>query len=260
MVGGRGVWTRLEVLTSTASTNADVVRAAAAGAAEGLVVTAEEQTAGRGRLGRSWSTPPRAALAVSVLLRPPTVPLARWGWLPLLSGLAVLDAVREVAQVDARLKWPNDVLVEDRKLAGILAQRVPAGAGGSEGVVVGVGLNVTLGAAELPVPTATSLLLEGAAGTDREPLLRALLRALGARYQRWCACGGDVGPVSAGGDGTRAAYERMCSTLGREVRVSLPGGGEVVGTAADVDLDGRLVVVAADTRVVVGAGDVIHVR
>ena len=139
---------------------------------------------------------------------------AAWGWLPLLTGLAVLDAVH-VTGVDARLKWPNDILVGDRKLAGILAERVggptgddPGGEGVDRGaVVVGIGINVSLTPAELPVPTATSLLIEGAVRLDRDPLLRALLRALGRRYLSWRAAGGNVGAIRDGGTGPgRATY------------------------------------------------------
>ena len=269
-------WTDVQVTASTGSTNADVAAAARGGAPEGLVLAADEQTAGRGRLGRAWGTPPRAALAVSVLLRPAPVPPARWGWLPLLAGLAVLDAVH-VTGVDARLKWPNDVLVADRKLAGILAERIAgpdlAGVDGGSGgaVVVGVGINVSLTPAELPVPTATSLLIEGARRLDRDPLLRALLRALGRRYLSWRATGGNVGATRDGGDGTREAYVRACSTLGRTVRVDLPGGTVVTGRARDIDPDGRLVLDPHGTDdlpwarghagcLLVASGDVLHVR
>jgi BirA family biotin operon repressor/biotin-[acetyl-CoA-carboxylase] ligase len=280
-----GLWTSFELKTETGSTNADVVAAARAGAAEGLVVLAERQTAGRGRLGRVWQSPPRAGLAVSVLLRPgvararserseprsrerdagaadpaPEWPAPEWaaaptwrhGWLPLLAGLAVIDSITRVARLDASLKWPNDVLVQDRKCAGILAEVVP----GVGGVVVGIGLNVTVRAAELPSPEATSLALAGAASTDRDPLVRELLRALARRYERWRDATGD-----AEASGLRRAYLENCRTLGQDVRVTLPGGEELVGEAATVDDAGRLVVVDLDgVRHVVSAGDVLHLR
>src|ERR1700677_2706462 len=125
-----GLWRAVEVLASTGSTNADLLAQASAGAPEGTVLAAEEQTAGRGRLGRAWVSPPRAALTFSLLVRPHTVPVARRGWLPLLTGVAVASAVRAVAQVQAQLKWPNDVLADGAKgakgakLAGILAEAV----------------------------------------------------------------------------------------------------------------------------------------
>jgi BirA family transcriptional regulator, biotin operon repressor / biotin---[acetyl-CoA-carboxylase] ligase len=241
-----GLWRDVQVVAQTGSTNADLLGEARAGAAEGLVLVAEEQTAGRGRLGRAWSAPARAALTFSVLLRPHDVPPARRGWLPLLTGVAVATAVRDQAGVPATLKWPNDVLVAERKLAGILAEAH------GDAVVVGVGLNVTLSRAELPVPTATSLLIDDAASTDRAALLVAILTELAGRYQAWRAH-----PDAAE---LRAGYLRWCATVGREVRVELPGGTVLSGTAEDVDEVGRLVVRTPENLVRVGAGDVVHVR
>lgn len=241
-----GLYTDLRVTPETASTNADVAAAARAGAAEGLVVTAESQVAGRGRLGRAWSMPPRSGLAVSVLLRPgDAVSGAKLGWLPLLVGVAAVVAVRRIAEVDAVLKWPNDVLVDGRKLGGILVE-MHDGA-----LVAGVGLNVSLKEHELPVPTATSLTLAGAAHGDRDPLLRALLRGLADRYGRWRDAGGD--PVASG---LREPYLVHCATLGREVRLDLPGGRSVTGTADDIDPDGRIVVDGTPYA----AADVVHLR
>jgi BirA family biotin operon repressor/biotin-[acetyl-CoA-carboxylase] ligase len=238
-------WREITVVPHTGSTNADVAAAARAGAAEGLVLVAESQSAGRGRLGRSWTSPPRAGLATSILLRPSGVPVKRFGWLPLLAGVALAEAVRRVGQVDAVLKWPNDLLIGDRKCAGILCE-VHDGA-----AVVGFGLNTTLRADELPVPTATSLALAGAACSDREPLLRAVLRAIDDWYGRWCDAAGD-----AETSGLRAAYLFHCATPGRRVRVELPGGQAVEGAATDVDPDGRLIVDGRPYQ----AGDVVHLR
>ena len=257
-----GLWTALDIREQTGSTNADAAAAARAGTPEGLVVVAERQTAGRGRLDRRWESPPRAGLALSVLLRP-SVPASRLGWLPLLAGVALVESVRRQAEVEAVLKWPNDLLIEDRKCAGILAEAVPdAGpvaaqpAAGQPAVVVGIGLNVTLSEAELPRPDATSLLLAGAAHTDRDPLLRALLRELADWYERWSAVDGDPGA-----SGLREAYRLHCATLGRQVTLALPGGGALTGTASDVDGDGRLVVAGADGyRTAVAAGDIVHLR
>ncbi|MBO0868978.1 MAG: biotin--[acetyl-CoA-carboxylase] ligase, partial [Micromonosporaceae bacterium] len=177
-----GLWSALEMRDQTVSTNADVIEAARLGAAEGLVVVAERQTGGRGRLGRPWLSPARAGLAVSALLRPP-VPPSRYGWLPLLAGVALATVVRRLGELDAVLKWPNDLLVAGaggtgRKVAGILCEAAPDGS-----VVVGIGLNVTLAEEELPTPGATSLALAGSACTDRDPLLRALLRELAGGYR-----------------------------------------------------------------------------
>ncbi|MFI6760199.1 biotin--[acetyl-CoA-carboxylase] ligase [Micromonospora sp. NPDC050417] len=268
-----GLWTRLDVRAETGSTNADVVAAASAGEPEGLVVVAERQTAGRGRRGRSWQSPARAGIATSVLLRPgvPVVerdwagaPPATYGWLPLLAGVALVEAVTRVAElpdsVAAGLKWPNDLLLGAAKGAGILAEAVPAAVvGGPPAIVLGIGLNVTLRADELPTnPTglaATSLRLAGAAVVDRDPLLRALLRALADWYGRWRAAGGDVET-----SGLRAAYLRHSATVGQSVRVLLPAGDDLVGSAVTVDPEGRLVVSAADGEHRVAAGDVLHLR
>jgi BirA family biotin operon repressor/biotin-[acetyl-CoA-carboxylase] ligase len=240
-----GLWSDIVVTAETGSTNADVAAAARSGAAEGLVVVAERQTTGRGRLDRQWTSPSRAGLALSVLLRPKTDP--RWyGWLPLLAGVALVETVRRMGEVDAVLKWPNDLLIDERKCAGILAEAVPGG------VVLGIGLNVTLRQDELPVPGATSLQLAGAACTDRDPLLRALLRTLADRYEHWSA-----DPESGA---LPDAYRMHCATLGRTVRVSLPDGGVLTGTAVDIDEAGRLVVANPDsTRTNLAAGDVCHV-
>jgi BirA family transcriptional regulator, biotin operon repressor / biotin---[acetyl-CoA-carboxylase] ligase len=243
-----GLWRELAVVAETGSTNADVADAARAGAAEGLVVVAEHQRAGRGRAGRTWSSPPRAGLAVSVLLRP-AVPATRWGWLPLLAGVALADSVGRFAGVAAALKWPNDLLVADRKCAGILAEAV------GDRVVVGIGLNVTLRADELPTPSATSLALAGARTTDRAGLLLALLAALEEWYGRWRAAAGDAGTC-----GLRAAYLRACATVGQPVLALLPDGTELAGTASTVDSDGRLVLATPGGQRRLAAGDITHLR
>ncbi|HEX6919524.1 MAG TPA: biotin--[acetyl-CoA-carboxylase] ligase [Actinomycetes bacterium] len=243
-----GVWSRLEVVAETGSTNVDVAQRAAAGELSGLVLVAEAQTAGRGRLDRTWAAPPRSGLTFSVLLRPAGVPPARWGWFPLLAGVAVAAAVTLLGEVDARVKWPNDVLVGERKLAGLLSERV------GEALVLGVGLNVSARADEVPA-TATSLLLEGSPLVDRGPLLLAILRELGTAYDGFVRAAGD--PLASG---LRDTYRRSCATLGQEVRVQLPDERTVVGRAHDVDADGRLVVRSADGGHVVGAGDVVHLH
>ncbi|MCX4737080.1 biotin--[acetyl-CoA-carboxylase] ligase [Streptomyces antibioticus] len=251
-----GLWSDVRVVQRTGSTNSDLAALAVKGeAAEGAVLIAEEQTAGRGRLDRRWTAPPRSGLFFSVLLRPAEVPVARWGWLTLLTGVAVASGLARAAGVDTALKWPNDLLVtvggEERKAGGILAERA-----GEDGVVVGVGINVSLRADELPVPQAGSLALAGAAGTDRDPLLRAVLRSLEEWYGRWREAGGD--PAVGG---LQEAYAAGCATLGRSVRAELPGGRALVGEAVAVDGDGRLVIATADgVREPVGAGDVVHLR
>ena len=239
---------RVEILAETPSTNAVVAARARSGAAEGLAVTTEHQTAGRGRLDRGWAMPPRAALAVSALLRP-SVPAERWPWVPLMTGVAVVGAVRDLGY-DAGLKWPNDVLVRGRKLCGILVERVETPLGPA--AVVGIGLNTSLTAAELPVPTATSLALEGDAPVDRTEVLVLLLRHLTASYDTWRERPHELA----------ATYAQMSVTVGQRVRAELPGGSELVGVATGIDAQGRLEVLAdgeAGPRAV-GAGDVVHLR
>jgi len=239
-----GPWRRVDVVARTGSTNSDLLTRAAEGAEEGLILVAEEQDAARGRLDRRWSSPARAGLWFSVLLRP-SVPQARLSWLSLLAGLATVRAVQRIGGVEARVKWPNDVVVGDRKLAGILAERA-AGA-----VVLGIGLNVSTRTDELPVPTATSMIIEGAANTDRDPLLRAVLRELAVWYRRWDDAGGD-----ADASGLRDAYRDASATIGREVRADLPGGRRLTGLATDVDDLGRIIIGGEP----IGAGDVVHLR
>jgi BirA family biotin operon repressor/biotin-[acetyl-CoA-carboxylase] ligase len=256
-----GLWQAIEVTAATGSTNADLLAQASAGAPEGTVLAAEEQTAGRGRLGRAWVSPPRAALTFSLLVRPHTVPVARRGWLPLLTGVAVASAVRAVAQVQAQLKWPNDVLADGAKgakgakLAGILAEAV------GDAVVIGIGLNVSTAPADLPPPgpgalPATSLRMLGSRTLDREPLLTEILAGFERWYQAWRQAGGD--PERCG---LRAEYIRLCGTIGRSVRVERPAGQPLSGSAVGVDPDGRLLVRASSgTELAVAAGDVVHLR
>jgi BirA family transcriptional regulator, biotin operon repressor / biotin---[acetyl-CoA-carboxylase] ligase len=260
-----GLWRAVEVTDVTGSTNADLLARASCGAPEGLVLAAEEQRAGRGRMDRAWVSPPRAGLTFSLLVRPREVPPARRGWLPLLAGLSVAEAVHDVTGVHARLKWPNDVLAGagsaesakgPAKLAGILAEAA------GDAVVVGIGLNVSNGPAELPPPgagglAATSLAAEGWTRADRDSLLAGILAAFERWYRSWREAGGDADRC-----GLRAGYTQGCATLGRQVTVELPGGAEPLsGLAAGVDSDGRLLVRTSSGSVVpVASGDVVHLR
>lgn len=236
----------VHVTDETASTNADLAAAAREGAPEWTVHTTDHQAAGRGRLDRTFTMPPLTGIAVSVLVRPVEVPPVRWPWLPLVTGLAVVDAVREVG-VEAALKWPNDVLVDDRrKLCGILVERVETPDGPA--AIIGVGLNVALTAEDLPVDTATSLWLEGADTLDRTAILAVLLRCLRERLEQWR----DPARV----DELAQAYGAACSTIGRRVRVLRADGSDVEGDATGIDDSGRLVV----DGVPWSAGDVTHLR
>ena len=277
-----GLWREVRVVEETGSTNADLLAKARSGADEGLVLVAEAQTSGRGRMGRRWISPPRRALTFSVLLRP-TVPAGLLGWAPLLAGVAVASALQGTAGVDARLKWPNDVLVDGAKIAGILAERW------GNAVVIGTGINVLQRRGELPVPTATSLLVaQGAgvataqaagagpaaaraaevrgagpaqrptAGADmRERLLAAVLDELARWYRAWLD---QPQPGDADGCGLRGEYLRRSGTVGTVGSVMLPGGQTLTGTAAGIDAAGRLEIRTPSGLVQVSAGDVVHLR
>ncbi|SNR87883.1 BirA family transcriptional regulator, biotin operon repressor / biotin-[acetyl-CoA-carboxylase] ligase [Geodermatophilus saharensis] len=242
------LWRSLEVAEEVGSTNAVLAARATDDAPEGAVLVAEHQSAGRGRLDRTWVSPPRAGMTVSVLLRP-DVPAARRAWLPLLTGVALAEAVGEVSGVRTSLKWPNDLLAADGlKLAGILAEAT------GDAVVVGTGLNVTTRREELP-PTGTSLAVVLGAPVDRGTLLLAYLRGLERRYLAWTAALGD--PVASGLAGDYLAWS---STVGADVTVTLPDGADLAGTATAVDWDGRLVLQTAAGTVELASGDVQHVR
>jgi BirA family biotin operon repressor/biotin-[acetyl-CoA-carboxylase] ligase len=242
-------WARIEVVDETASTNADLL--ADTTAPDRSVRAAEHQRAGRGRFDRVWSSPPRAGLTFSARLYP-SVAMSQWGWLPLLAGVALNEAVGESTGVATVLKWPNDLLAagDERKLAGLLAQT------SGDAVVIGIGLNVDTAADELPVDTATSLVLSGAGSVDRTDLLIAILTRLDARCAQWADCAGDAAAC-----GLAAVYRAACSTLHRDVRISLGDGRTIEGRTVDIDLTGRLIVRAGDgSETPIGAGDVEHVR
>ena len=242
------LWRSLEVVEEIGSTNATLIEAAAADAPEGTVLVAEHQVTGRGRLDRVWTSPPRAGLTVSFLVRP-DVPASRRGWLPLLMGVALAESVAEVSGVLPSLKWPNDLLAGNGlKLAGILAESR------GDAVVVGTGLNVSTTADELP-DTGTSLSRITGATVDRAPLLLAFLRAVERRYRAWIDVLGD--PVSSG---LAQDYLNWSSTVGTEVAVTLPDGSTLEGVAQAVDWDGRLVVATPQGTVELASGDVRHLR
>jgi len=245
----RPPWTRLEIVATTASTNTDLV-AAAATTPSGSVLAAESQLAGRGRLDRTWTSPARLGLTFSVLLRP-RAPLSTWGWLTLLTGVAVCDAIAAHTGREPRLKWPNDVLYgpDELKVAGILAQVQ------GDAVVIGIGLNVNTAPEELPVPTATSLLAVTGQPVNRTELLCEVLGELGSRYQAWDEAGGDPGS-----GGLLADYRDRCATIGREVTVFQTDGREVRAKAVDGDDTGALVLMVDGERRLFAAGDVQHLR
>lgn len=240
---------RVAILDEAGSTNEVAAERARTGAPAGLVVATEHQIAGRGRLDRVWEVPPRAAVTFSMLVRPEAPPEA-WPWLPLLTGYAVHAALVDRVPT-LGLKWPNDVLVcddgGDRKLAGILVERIETGDGPA--AVLGVGINVSQSREELPVESATSLSLEVEGDPDRTEVLAGVLGSLDALM-----------PLLEDTESLRRAYCGECVTLGKRVQVAVPVGDPVEGTAVDIDPSGRLVVETAAGPVVVGVGDVVHVR
>lgn len=238
-------WRQIEVVASTGSTNADLADLARRGAASGTVLVSAHQSTGRGRFDRVWEAPPDTAAAISVLVRP-QAPLESWGWLSMVAGMAVTDALRSVAALDAGLKWPNDVLVDERKICGILSEVVQTGDGPA--AVVGMGVNIALTADQLPVPTATSVRLAGsdAAAT---PLVAGVLGAFDHWYAQWDA-----------GDSLAPAYRDRCLTIGLEVDVHVRPGQVVSGLATGVDDWARLIVDTPTGPQPFAAGDVVHLR
>lgn len=250
LTGPQGPWRALDVVTETGSTNADLLARCAAGEdIDGVVLLAEHQTAGRGRHGRHWVTPPRSQLALSVGVAADAVPTSGWGWLTLATGVAVADAIVDVLGLQVGLKWPNDVMVGDGKLAGILAEV----AAPRQLIVVGLGLNVTMTAEEAPDPAAVSLGMLGAAMIDRNIWADKVLRHLASRIAAWRAAGG-------ADDALQADYRRHSCTLGVRVRADLPGGQRVEGIAEAIDDTGRLVIDTGAGAVTVAAGDVTRLR
>jgi len=239
-------WTIRHVAV-TGSTNSDLARR---DTPDRTVLVAEQQTAGRGRLGRHWVAPAGSGLLFSAAVRVDGIPAARRAWIGALLGLAIVRGIDRVTGLAAALKWPNDVLIDDRKVAGLLAEAV------GDLVVVGAGVNVTTSAAELPRPDACSLASAGATDPDRTVLLAAVLRAFDDIVQSWTASGGEVL-----GTDLASEYRAACRTLGRRVRLDLPNGGHLVGAAVDVAADGSLVVDTDDgTRTSFAAADVVHLR
>ena len=250
-----GFWQRVDLVAETGSTNVDLAARARQGELPGTVLITDHQSAGRGRQGRTWTAPPGSGIAMSILVRPNDIDPSRWTWLSLLAGLAVADGVRRAAKLPAVLKWPNDVLINDRKFCGILSERVDTSEGPA--CVVGIGINVGLAEDELPVPTATSLAIAARERGDVQPsrtaVIATVLAAFELLYGRWEA--------QAGSDASLAAsYIERCETIGRQVRVLLSAERSVEGIADRIDEDGRLVVRTNSGSAVYGAGDVIHLQ
>ena len=244
------MWREVRWLDHTGSTNSDVAEEARRGGAEGLVVATLEQRAGRGRMDRTWVAPPGTSLAFSMLLEP-RAELPQWGWLSLLAGMAVHAAVEDLAAEPERvqLKWPNDVLIDGRKVCGILNQRVehPTGAR----AVIGIGVNLSIGEDQLPVPTATSLRIAGLREDPRE-LLTSILGHFQPFYEHWQGAG-ETGEI-------RDEYQRRCASVGTSLRIVVDERRTIEGIGCGVDEHGRLRVATASGTETFAVGDVIHAR
>lgn len=237
-------FTDVRWLASVGSTNTEVLAAAREGASEGLVMVADHQEAGRGRLGRSWVEPAGSGLLVSILLRP-DLDAGDRHLASVVVALAAADACAAEAGVEAVLKWPNDLLLGGDKLAGVLAEAVPGA------VVVGVGINVGWPQGVRLPPGATALDRHAANPVDRARLLVAMLESLDARRP---ALDHAQGRAAQAGD-----YRRRCATLGQAVRVDL-AGESFTGTAADITPEGHLLVDVGTCLRRVHAADVVHLR
>lgn len=245
-IRARAPYARVDYTQETGSTNAELVRAAGEGAPAWTAAVTEYQSAGRGRHGRVWTAPKSSQVTLSILIRPTAATLDRIGTMPLITGLALVDALGPDYPVT--LKWPNDVLIDGRKLCGILAEAASLGA--SPAIVIGLGLNVSLTEDELPVPHAISLELFSGEAVDRSELTISVLTALKARLTQWMN----------GSESLMADYREVCSSIGSEVRVILPGDKELLGTCVGVADSGLLQVESDGHLHELSAGDVTHLR
>lgn len=258
----RQIAPNLRFVAETGSTNTDLVTDAS-NSSDFQVLVAGFQTAGKGRSGRDWIAPQGSSLFVSVLLRPDGVEAKHFSWLPLLTGLAMTKTVSAMLPGKAvSLKWPNDVLVQDCKISGVLSELLAD----LTAVVVGAGLNVLQSKSELPIETATSLKVEGSTQDSLDQILATYLQNLKNLYSVWLVAGGD-----ANKSGLRQEVMSSCSTLGvsgsyragnKKVRAILPGEQELLGDAVGIDDTGRLIVQPTGGKevVAVAAGDIVHLR
>ena len=254
----REIGATLSIHEEVDSTNRILANLARAGAAHGTVVVAESQTAGRGRLGRPWISPRGVNLYASILLTTARASSAIT-WVPLLTAVAVVRAITTLSGLSPRVKWPNDVLVPrdggERKLAGILVEAISGSQAGEKAVVVGIGINVNMPAEAFPEslrPSATSLLIETGHSVARAPLLAALLGEMERLHNQL---------RDHGADGIAAAYQSLCDTLGKQVRIEMAGSGPIEGAAEGLAPDGALRLRTREGKILeIRTGDVVHLR
>jgi BirA family transcriptional regulator, biotin operon repressor / biotin---[acetyl-CoA-carboxylase] ligase len=232
---------RVSVVEVTGSTQDDLSQSVKKDATRsGTLLIANFQSSGRGRLDRTFSAPPSSALTLSFYLTP-HLDRAEWSFLPLLTGLSAISSLKNLdAGLRVSLKWPNDLLVNGRKLGGILVEAT------SDGVVIGIGVNVAMAQDQLPTKDATSLLLEDFAFLDRNLIAVELLNVFHDLYERWQA-----------GEDMRHLYRENCETLGMTIRVELPNAPPATGKATDISRTGELIM---ESGLRVSVGDVVHLR
>ncbi|CAB4624155.1 unannotated protein [freshwater metagenome] len=241
--------TGFEFLEQTGSTNRDLLDRAES-CPEFYVLATNFQTAGRGRMDRAWEAAPKSSVMASMLLRPRFADSAGVGWLSLLAALAIHQALGNFG-VESSIKWPNDVLIEDKKISGILAEA----SSDLSSVVIGFGINVTQSANQLPVAAATSLFIITGKEIDRDQLLATVIENLKDLYEKFSEAGGN-----ADASGLRSELIRVSATIGQQVSVEFPDGTKALGLAIDIDSSGRLVVQTQIETLSVSAGDVLHLR
>lgn len=231
---------RVSVVELTGSTQDDLLkRVESSQAQNGDVLVANYQSHGRGRLERTFNAPPGSALLFSLYFKP-TREKAEWGILTLIAGISVCDVLNTLLEKSVTLKWPNDLLIDGKKVCGLIAQV------SEEGIVLGIGINVEMTKQELPVPEATSLAIEGGSILDRNHICALILESLEENFLRFEA-----------GEDFVEIYTNLSSTIGREVRVELPGGRKIESLAVGIDPTGALVLADGSH---ISAGDVIHLR
>ena len=238
-----------ENLEQTGSTNKDLL-ARSEGLPEFFVLATDFQTAGKGRMDRTWEANAGSSVMASILLRPQFTQSSAIGWLSLLTALAITRAISDLG-LEPKIKWPNDVLIAEKKVSGILAEV----ATDLSCVVIGFGINVNQSANQLPVDTATSLSIESAGAVDRDQLLATVIENIRSLYLELSSAGGDA-TVS----GLRQAILELSATVGSQVSVEFPDGKKAFGLAKDIDETGRLVVTTQTETLSVSAGDVLHLR
>jgi BirA family biotin operon repressor/biotin-[acetyl-CoA-carboxylase] ligase len=231
---------RVSVVDLTASTQNDLAELVKASVAKsGEVIAAEFQSDGRGRLDRRFEAPPQSALLFSFYISPKRA-RSDWSFISFLAALAMREVITENLTENTTLKWPNDILIGDKKVAGLLAQQI------GDGVIVGIGLNVAMDADELPVPTATSLALSGSNNLDRNLLLSAFLNRFEDIFKSWDS-----------GHEFLEKYRQASSTLGRQVRVEVIGRDSIEAEAVSITAQGALIL---SNGAEVNVGDVVHLR